>query len=257
MILSESSVEADDHRRPSTFVTREVKQMFFFDMGYILMVMLPGLLISGAASLAVRSAFNKYSQVGSMRNITGAQAAQTMLDNAGIHDVTIVQTQGFLSDHYNPTNKTLALSPGVYQSTSVAAIGIACHEAGHAMQHAHGYVPMWIRSALVPAANIGSYLGYIVMAMGALFSPSMVIVGAVLFSAVVLFQLVTLPVEFDASARAKREVVAQGILYPEEQTGVNRVLNAAAMTYVAAVITSLLTIAYYLMRAGLLGGSDD
>merc|ERR1712146_667159 len=118
------------------------------------------------------------------------------------------------------TNKTLALSPGVYQSTSVAAIGIACHEAGHAMQHAHGYVPMWIRSALVPAANIGSYLG------------SMVIVGAVLFSAVVLFQLVTLPVEFDASARAKREVVAQGILYPEEQTGVNRVLNAAAMTYV-------------------------
>lgn len=232
--------------------------MFFFDPMYVILVMLPGLLISGAASLMVRSAFSRYSRVGSVRNMTGAQAAQAMLDHAGIHDVTIVPTQGFLSDHYNPSNKTLALSPDVYQSTSVAAIGVACHEAGHALQHAHGYFPMWLRSALVPAANLGSNLGYLVMVVGFfLTSQTTILVGAALFSAVVLFQIVTLPVEFDASARAKREVVAQGILYPEEQVGVNRVLNAAAMTYVAAAVTSILTLLYYLMRSGILGGSDD
>ena len=232
--------------------------MFFFDPMYMILVMLPGLLISGAASLMVRSAFSRYSRVGSMRNMTGAQAAQAMLDHAGIHDVTIVPTQGFLSDHYNPSNKTLALSPDVYQSTSVAAIGVACHEAGHALQHAHGYFPMWLRSALVPAANLGSNLGYLVMVVGFfLTSQTTILIGAALFSAVVLFQIVTLPVEFDASARAKREVVAQGILYPEEQVGVNRVLNAAAMTYVAAAVTSILTLLYYLMRSGILGGSDD
>lgn len=232
--------------------------MLFFDPMYLVLVMLPGLLISGAASLMVRSAFSRYSRVGSMRNITGAQAAQAMLDHAGIHDVTIVPTQGFLSDHYNPTNKTLALSPDVYQSTSVAAIGVACHEAGHALQHAHGYVPLWLRSALVPAAGIGSNLGYLVMIVGfVLTSQTTILIGAALFSLVVLFQIVTLPVEFDASARAKREVVAQGILYPEEQVGVNRVLNAAAMTYVAAAVSSILTLLYYLMRAGVFGGSDD
>jgi Zn-dependent membrane protease YugP len=232
--------------------------MLFFDPMYLVLVMLPGLLISGAASLMVRSAFSRYSRVGSMRNITGAQAAQAMLDHAGIHDVTIVPTQGFLSDHYNPTNKTLALSPDVYQSTSVAAIGVACHEAGHALQHAHGYFPLWLRSALVPAASLGSNLGYLVMIVGFfLTSQTTILIGAALFSLVVLFQIVTLPVEFDASARAKREVVAQGILYPEEQVGVNRVLNAAAMTYVAAAVSSILTLLYYLMRAGVFGSSDD
>ena len=230
----------------------------FFDPMYLILVMLPGLLISGAASLMVRSSFARYSRVGSMRNITGAEAAQQMLDHAGVHDVTIVPTQGFLSDHYNPTNKTLALSPDVYQSTSVAAIGVACHEAGHALQHAHGYFPLWLRSALVPAASLGSNLGYLVMLVGFfLTSQTTILIGAALFSAVVLFQIVTLPVEFDASARAKREVVAQGILYPEEQVGVNRVLNAAAMTYVAAAVTSLLTLLYFLMRSGIFGGSDD
>lgn len=230
----------------------------FFDPMYLILVMLPGLLISGAASLMVRSSFARYSRVGSMRNITGAEAAQQMLDHAGVHDVTIVPTQGFLSDHYNPTNKTLALSPDVYQSTSVAAIGVACHEAGHALQHAHGYFPLWLRSALVPAASLGSNLGYLVMLVGFfLTSQTTILIGAALFSAVVLFQIVTLPVEFDASARAKREVVAQGILYPEEQVGVNRVLNAAAMTYVAAAVTSLLTLLYFLMRSGIFGSSDD
>lgn len=233
--------------------------MWFFDWNYILMVMLPGMLLSGLASMMVRSAFNKYSQVASTRGFTGAQAAQTLLDRAGIHDVRIIPTQGMLSDHYNPTNKTLALSPQVYQSTSVAALGVACHEAGHAIQHARGYFPLWLRSAIVPAAGIGSNIGYIVMLMGLFMGPSkiLVMIGAVLFSAVVLFQLVTLPVEFDATVRAKRLIVDAGIIYPEERRGVDRVLNAAALTYVAAAITSILTLLYFLMRAGIIGGSSD
>jgi Zn-dependent membrane protease YugP len=228
-----------------------------FDLTYILMVLIPGLLISGAASLAVRSAFGKYSRVGSMRGYTGAKAAQTLLDQAGIHDVQIVPTRGHLSDHYNPVSKQLALSEQVYGSNSVAAIGVACHEAGHAIQHANGYAPLWIRSALVPVAGIGSNIGYFVMFFGLFIHPYVVALGVLLFSAVLLFQLITLPVEFDASARAKRLVVEAGIIYPEERTGVDRVLNAAALTYVAAVVSTLLTILYYLMRSGLLGGSDD
>lgn len=220
-----------------------------FDMKYILYVMIPGAIISGAASLMVRSAFKKYSKVASYNGYTGAQAAGILLENAGIHDVQIVPTHGYLTDHYNPRTKTLALSPPVYQSTSIAAIGVACHEAGHAIQHAKNYAPLWIRSALVPVAGIGSNLGVFVMMLGLFLHPFLIMVGAILFSGVVLFQLVTLPVEFDASARAKRLVVEAGIIYPEEKAGVSRVLNAAAMTYVAAVISSILTLAYFLMRA--------
>lgn len=229
----------------------------YFDLWYILIVLVPGMLISGAASLMVSSSFSKYSKVGSMKGYTGAQAARQLLDGAGIHDVQIVETQGHLSDHYNPTSKQLALSPQVYHSSSLAAVGVACHEAGHAIQHANHYAPLWIRSALVPAAGIGSNLGYIVMAVGLFVHPYVVALGALLFAGVLLFQLVTLPVEFDATARAKRLIVDQGIIYPEERYGVSAVLNAAALTYVAAVITSLLTLLYYLMRSGLLGGSDD
>ncbi len=234
----------------------------FFSPAYILMVLLPGLVISGLASLMVRSAFNRYSQVASRNGYSGAQAAQILLDQAGIHDVEIVRANGFLSDHYNPSNKTLALSDQVYGSNSVAAIGVATHEAGHAIQHAKHYAPLWIRSALVPVAGIGSKMGTGVMFLGlilmAMASPAVgqtvVLGGAILFSAVLLFQLVTLPVEFNASARAKRLVVEAGIIYPDEQVGVNRVLNAAAMTYVAAAVSTLLTLLYFLMRSGLLGG---
>src|SRR5688500_17290686 len=132
-----------------------------FDMTYIWMVMLPGLLISGLASWLVHSAFSKYSKVPSSRGLSGAQAAQMLLDHAGIQDVRVVPTHGFLSDHYNPVSKTLALSENVYHSTSIAAIGVATHEAGHAIQHARGYIPLWVRSALVPVANIGSSFSYI------------------------------------------------------------------------------------------------
>ena len=168
-----------------------------------------------------------------------------------------------LSDHYNPAAKQLALSDTVYGSQSVAAIGIATHEAGHAIQHARGYWPLAWRSAIVPVAMVGSNLGYLVMIVGLLmvgaspFGKWVVAAGAVLFSAMLLFQIVTLPVEFNASARAKRLVVETGIIAPDERYGIDRVLNAAAMTYVAAAISTLLTLVYFLFRSGILGGRSD
>lgn len=225
-----------------------------FDPMYLLF-MLPALGLSLVASFLTRSAFTKYSNVRSASGRTGAQAAQALLDYGGIRDVKIVPHQGMLSDHYNPVTKTLALSEGVFGSSSIAAIGVACHEAGHALQHAQHYSPLWLRSALVPTANIGSSLGYIVMAGGLMFqAQKVVLLGAMLFSAVLLFQIVTLPVEFDASARAKRLAVERGLILPQEQAGMAKVLNAAALTYVAAAISTLLTLLYFLMRSGLLGG---
>ena len=236
----------------------------YFDPVYLLFI-LPALALSLWASWRTKSAFNKYSRVRTLRGLTGAQAAKAMLERAGIHDVQVVPTHGMLTDHYNPTNKTLALSEGVYSSPSVAAVGVACHEAGHAIQHAEGYKPLWLRSVLVPTANIGSTLGYLVMALGLMLmymsggqsGQTVVLIGAVLFSAVLAFQVVTLPVEFDASARAKRLALANGIVLEQERQGMDRVLNAAAMTYVAAVVSTLMTLLYYLFRAGLLGGRRD
>jgi uncharacterized protein len=231
--------------------------MFFFDPVYMLFI-LPGLALSMWASYRTKSAFEKYSRVRSGSGLSGAQAARVMLDRAGLHDVKIVRTGGMLSDHYNPMTRSLSLSEAVYDMPSVAAIGVACHEAGHAVQHAHHYKPLWLRSALVPTANIGSGIGYFVMFLGLLMhATSMVLIGAVLFSMVLLFQVVTLPVEFDASARAKELVVADGIVTSQEREGIDKVLNAAALTYVAAVVSTLLTLLYFLMRAGLLGGRRD
>lgn len=221
----------------------------YFDPIYILFI-LPALALSLWASWRTHSTFKKYSKVRTLRGLTGAQAAQEMLRGAGITDVQVVPTHGFLSDHYNPVNKTLALSEATYASNSVAAVGVACHEAGHAIQHARSYKPMWLRSALVPTANIGSSAGYLVMMGGLLFqSPNFIYLGALLFSAVLLFQIVTLPVEFDATARAKRLAVENGIVLPQERPGMDKVLNAAAMTYVAAVVSTLMTLLYYLLRA--------
>jgi Zn-dependent membrane protease YugP len=220
-----------------------------FDPTYFVFI-LPALALSLWASWRTHSAFKKFSQVRTLRGLTGAQAAQEMLRRAGIPDVQVVPTHGFLSDHYNPANKTLALSEATYASNSVAAVGVACHEAGHAIQHAEGYKPMWLRSALVPTANIGSSAGYFVMLGGLFFhSANMIYFGALLFSAVLLFQVVTLPVEFDATARAKRLAVETGIVLPQERAGMDKVLNAAAMTYVAAVVSTLMTLLYYLLRA--------
>ncbi len=228
-----------------------------FDPLYMLMVLLPGLALSGWASFRTKSAFNKYSRVRSGTGYTGAQAARIMLDREGLHDVKITRARGFLSDHYNPMTRSLALSEAVYDTASVAAIGVATHEAGHAIQHARKYAPLWLRTTLVPTANIGSSLGYIVMLVGLFLWTPLVLFGALLFSMVLLFQVVTLPVEFDATARAKELVVAHGIISPNEREGVDKVLNAAALTYVAAAVSTLLTLLYFLMRSGLLGGSDD
>ncbi len=228
-----------------------------FDPMYLLFVA-PALLLSLWASAKTRSSFKKYSRVPAASGLSGAQAAQRLLDGAGIGGVSIKPTRGLLTDHYNPIDKSLNLSEGVYGSRSIAAIGVACHEAGHAIQHAQSYRWLGLRSALVPTAKIGSSLGYMVMLIGLfLSSTNMVFVGAVLFSAVLLFQVVTLPVEFDASARAKALVGEYGIVSSQERQGVDSVLNAAALTYVAAVVSTLLTLLYFLFRAGLLGGSRD
>jgi Zn-dependent membrane protease YugP len=224
-----------------------------FDPVYLLFIA-PGLLLSMWASYRVRSAFGHYSQVGTVNGYTGAEAAQALLNRAGIHDVRVVPTQGYLSDHYNPTTKELALSEQVFAGRSVAAVGVAAHEAGHALQHANQYGPLGLRSALVPTAGIGSSIGYIVMAVGLFIHPYVVLAGVIIFSTVLLFQIITLPVEFDATARAKRLVVEAGIIHPEERQGMDAVLNAAALTYVAAVVSTLLVILYYLFRSGFLGG---
>ena len=230
----------------------------FYDYQYIIWVLLPSILISGFFSLRVKAAFNKYSRVASRNGYTGAQAARKLLDRAGLQHVDVVQTSGFLSDHYNPMTKSLVLSQDVYHGQSVASIGIAAHEAGHALQDASNYGPLRLRSKMVPLCTIGNTLGYIVMVVGLLMlyasggagiGKYVVFFGCGLFSLVLLFQLVTLPVEFDATRRAKELVVDAGIIYREERVGMDKVLNAAAMTYVAAMVTTLLTLAYYIMRA--------
>lgn len=219
-----------------------------FDPIYFLFIG-PALLLSLWASWRTKSAFGKYSKVRPRSGMTGAQAAKRLLDGAGITDVQIVPTRGVLSDHYNPMTKKLALSEPVYATNSVAAIGVACHEAGHAIQHARSYAPLKLRSALVPTAKIGSSLGMYMMIFGAILSTSgLITVGAILFTGVLAFQVVTLPVEFDASARAKKLAVSSGIITEKERSGMDRVLNAAALTYVAAAISTLMTLLYFLMR---------
>jgi len=231
--------------------------MLLFDSPYLLFVFLPTLLISGLCSWRVRAAFKKYSRVRSMNGYSGAQAARMILDREGLQDVQVTETGGFLTDHYDPRSKTLALSKENYQGTSVANIGIAAHEAGHAIQDARNYGPLKLRSAIVPLASLGSSLGYgiILVGMALMYfsssdvGPIVMLAGCVLFGLVLVFQLVTLPVEFDATARAKQIVVKAGIIYPEERIGMDKVLNAAAMTYVAAVATTLITLAFFVVRA--------
>ncbi|MDH3402927.1 MAG: zinc metallopeptidase [Acidobacteriota bacterium] len=220
-----------------------------FDPMYLIFVG-PAMLLALWASFRTKQAFKKYSQVRTMRGLTGAQAAELLLETAGIDDVKVVPTGGVLSDHYNPVTKTLALSEPVFASNSVAAVGVACHEAGHAIQHAQHYAPLWARSALVPTANIGSKLGYWVMIAGLfLQSPNTILVGAALFALLLVFQIVTLPVEFDASNRAKALAFENGLVTAQEREGMASVLNAAALTYVAAAISTLMTLLYFLSRA--------
>lgn len=227
----------------------------FFDPIYLLFV-LPGMLLGLWAQRKVQGNFNKYSKVALSHPMTGSQVARKLLDSNGLYDVAVEESQGFLTDHYDPRGKVLRLSPGVYRSQSVAAAGIAAHEMGHAMQDARGYAPLMLRSALVPAAQFGSSL-YIwpIMAGFLLGIAELAWVGVILLGASVLFSLVTLPVEFDASRRAKKLLVSNGMLFEDELRGVNKVLDAAALTYVAAFIASLGTLLYFVFR--LMGASRD
>jgi Zn-dependent membrane protease YugP len=234
-----------------------------FESNYFLFVFLPLIVISGAASLILRSAYSKYSHVASSRGVTGAQAAEIILRSAGIYDVRVAAVQGWLSDHYSPREKVLRLSPKNYAGSSIAALGVAAHEAGHAIQHATGYAPLKLRNAAVPLASAGSSLGYVVLFIGLFMSYGhgaalnpLTLLGLGLIAGVVVFQLITLPVEFDASRRALQVLPQTGILTPQETKGARNVLAAAALTYVAAAIVAILELLYWAWRLGLLSGSS-
>lgn len=215
---------------------------YYWDPTYILVVI--GAVICMIASARVKGTFNKYSQLRSMSGMNGAQVAQRVLQAAGIYDVQVRHVSGSLTNHYDPRTKTVNLSDPVYNATSVAALGVAAHECGHAIQHAKSYAPLSIRSALVPIANFGSMLAWPVILIGLLFntrSSGLIIdIGILLFSAAVLFQLVTLPVEFDASRRALVMLRTQGILADDELKYTRRVLKSAALTYVASAAAAIL-----------------
>lgn len=215
---------------------------YYWDPTYILVVI--GAVICMIASARVKGTFNKYSQLRSMSGMNGAQVAQRVLQAAGIYDVQVRHVSGSLTDHYDPRTKTVNLSDPVYNATSVAALGVAAHECGHAIQHTKNYAPLSIRSALVPIANFGSMLAWPVILIGLLFntrSSGLIIdIGILLFSAAVLFQLVTLPVEFDASRRALVMLRTQGILADDELKYTRRVLKSAALTYVASAAAAIL-----------------
>lgn len=225
------------------------------DPTYILVLI--GAVICMIASARVKSTYNKYSKYRSASGMTGAEAAQRILNTAGIYDVTIQHVSGNLTDHYNPSNKTLNLSDSVYGSTSVAAVGVAAHECGHAIQHQKNYVPLTLRAAIVPVANLGSTLAWPLILIGLLFSRNtgalFIDLGIICFSFAVVFQLVTLPVEFNASRRALRILGEQGILSESELPYTRKVLQAAALTYVASAASAILQ----LLRLILLFGGRD
>lgn len=223
--------------------------MYWFDYTYL--IILPAFLFGLYAQMKVSSTFSKYQSVQSSRGVTGAQAARRILDDNGLYDVAVVKISGNLTDNFNPKTRTVSLSGSVYGSTSVAAIGVAAHECGHAVQHATGYTPIKIRSALVPVTNFGSSAGFVILLVGMLFgSYPIAMLGVLLYSLMAVFQAVTLPVEFNASKRALATLEASGMLVGEELKMSRSVLSAAAMTYVAALVSSLATILRLLLIVG-------
>ena len=226
--------------------------MLFFDYYYFLFI-LPPLALGLFAQWRVKSTFASMSEVPA--RMSGAQAARQMLDSGGLHNVGIEQVSGHLSDHYDPGAKVLRLSPEVYGGRSMAALGVACHEAGHAFQDAKGYAPLTIRNMAVPAANFGSNIGVTLASIGLFLSfqippvgKALLLVGILLFAAVVFFQLVNLPVEFDASSRAREHLVSAHLISANEEQFVAKVLNAAALTYVAGTLQAVMTLAYFIFR---------
>ena len=217
---------------------------YYFDWTYLILV-LPAIILAVAAQGKVSSTFNKYSKVQSHIGITGAEAARRLMEHNGIYDVSVERVSGNLTDHYDPSRKVLRLSDNVYSSTSIAAIGVAAHETGHAIQHARNYAPLSLRSLMVPLANIGSSLAMPLILLGILFSfssrmgDSLITLGIILFGLSVVFTVITLPVEFNASKRAVACLDESRILYSDEIDGVKKVLGAAAMTYVASTAVAL------------------
>lgn len=231
--------------------------MFMFDYWYFIFLA-PGILLALYAQFKIQAAYSAASRIPAASGVSGAEAASVLLQRAGLHHARIEPTQGMLSDHYVPGQALLRLSPGVYANRSLAALGIAAHETGHAFQDAERYPLLVVRNGLVPLAGFGSNAAWLIILAGFVLSLTpLIIAGIVIFSFTVLFQLVNLPVEFDASRRARVALVETGLITMQEEPVVARVLNAAALTYVAATLTSVLTLLYFLFRAGLLGGSRD
>lgn len=229
----------------------------WFDPMYFVFLA-PGIILAAWAQWRVHSAYGEASQIPAASGYSGAEAAAALLQSAGVPEVQIEPTEGFLSDHYVPGEHVLRLSPDVYAGRSLAALGIAAHESGHALQDAQRYPLLVLRNGLVPVAAIGGNLSWIIIMVGfALASLNFILVGIAAFSVTVICQLVNLPVEFDASRRARIALVDSGLVTAEEDQIVGRVLNAAALTYVAATLSSILMLLYYLFRAGLLGGRSN
>lgn len=216
----------------------------YYNLDYLIYI-LPGFLLALYAQSKIRANFDKYSRITNREGLTGRSVAEAILKNHGIYDVTIDRVQGSLTDHYDPSHKVLRLSDPVYDSTSIAALGIAAHECGHAIQHHEAYAPLSMRNAIVPAANLGSNLSFILIFAGLFAFAPLLKLGIALFAITVLFQLLTLPVEYNASHRAK-VILADGILSGEEMVGVERILSAAALTYVASLLTAIGTLLRFL-----------
>ena len=227
----------------------------FYNPNYLLF-MAPALILMVVVQLYVKSAYNKWGKVQARSRVTGADAAQRLIRSGGLEGVTVEGVRGKMTDHYDPRSKVLRLSEGVYKSSSVASLAIAAHELGHAMQDKEGYFPLKFRGALVPVVNIGSYLGWILIMVGMILNITGVAwLGLIVFAGGALFALATLPVELNASARAKQLLVQSGMIVGEEERrGVNNVLNAAALTYVAALVTAVLQLLYWVMLILGMGG---
>ncbi len=239
-----------------TLIIRRPPMFRMFDPMYFVFLA-PGMALAAWAQMRISTAYAEGAQVGSASGLTGAEAARRFLEADGLYNVAIEPIGGHLTDHYDPQYKVLRLSEANYVGRSLSAIGVAAHEAGHALQDAHHYSPLVARNLLVPAAGFGSGMAWIVMVAGLLLHMSqLVYFGIALFSLTVVFQLVNLPVEFDASRRARQALATTGLISPIEDRTVGTVLNAAALTYVAATLTSVLTLLYYLYESGLLGGSS-
>lgn len=230
--------------------------MLFWDPTMILLI--PAMILAMYAQMKVNSTYHHYSQVASRRGMTGADVARYILNKNGLYDIPIERVQGQLSDHYDPRSRVVRLSEGVYDSTSIAALGVAAHEVGHAVQHDTGYMPLYIRNTIIPVTQIGSYVSIPLLVLGLLVSsPRLVELGIILFAAIVFFQIITLPVEYNASRRAVAVLGDEAILTADELVGTKKVLSAAALTYVAAAITAVFQLLRLLLISGVLGGRDD